>query len=271
VVWGSPTIRHDVTGVKQLVIDTPSGGHVRLGQVADVRLAPYPVVIKHQGISRTLDVTADVSGRSLGAVTQDVTDRVQAMTFPLEYHAEVVGGNAALQSSDRRMLGFGLAALIGIYLLFQAATGSWRVATLLMVTIPLAAVGGLVAGYLAGGIMSVGALLGLLLVLALATRQGLVLVDRYTHLARESEADGPARVLRGTRDRLVPVLLTTLTVAAALLPFALTGDIPGTEIMHPVAVVALGGLVTATVVTLMVIPSLYLRFATGKEVSDENA
>jgi Cu/Ag efflux pump CusA len=194
-------------------------------------------------------------------VLADVRDRVQAMSFPLEYHAQVLGGTTERRDSDRRTLLIALAAAAGIFLILQAAAGSWRVAALLFGTLPLAAVGGVLAAPAAGGLTSLGALLGLLTAVGIAARSNLVLVRRYQSLDRLGPA--PERVLRGTQERFAPVVLTALAVAAALLPFALLGSVAGTEILHPLAVVALGGLVTSTLLTLFVLPALYLRFAGG--------
>ncbi|HSV68271.1 MAG TPA: efflux RND transporter permease subunit [Mycobacteriales bacterium] len=263
VVWGTSPTRHSLTSVQNLLIDTPSGGHVRLRDVASVRIGPYPTVIRHDAVSRSLDVTAGVSGRQLGAVVADVKSRLGALTYPLEYRAEVVSATGE-QGSGPLVLGFALAAVVGIVLLLQAASRSWRVAALLLVTLPLAGVGGVLAGSLAGGIMSAGALTGFLVVLAVTVRHGLLLVRGYQRLAESEAVDGTELVRRGTRERVAPIMLTALATAAAVLPFAVSGGVAGTEILHPLAVVVLGGLVTSTLVTLFVLPALYLRFGSSQ-------
>lgn len=260
VVWGTPAVRRNLTSVQDLLIDTPAGGHVRLSDVASVRMAADPAVIRHEDVSRYVDVTADVHGRSLDAVDREVTSKVRALSFPLEYHAQVVGQTAAQAASDRMLLLVLLAVLVGIFLLLQAATRSWGVALLLLLTIPLAGVGGVAAASLAGGIMSAGALMGLLVVLAVTTRSSLLLVTGYQRRAAEAGAPGSTTVLQGTRDRVVAVVLTAATLAAAMIPLAVFADLAGEEILHPLAVVVLGGLVTSLFVTLFVLPVLYLRF-----------
>jgi Cu/Ag efflux pump CusA len=154
-----------------------------------------------------------------------------------------------------------LVAAIGIFLLLQAASGSWRVAGLLFWTLPLAAVGGVLTAPLAGGVRSLGALAGLLAVVGVAVRGNVALVRRYRQLAAEGEPHGVDLVLRGTREAAGPVVLTALVTAALLLPFAVLGTVAGEEVLHPLAVVTIGGLVTATALTLLVLPVLYLRFA----------
>jgi CzcA family heavy metal efflux pump len=260
VVWGAPEIRQSLTSIRDLLIDTPDGGHVRLGDVADVRIAPSPNVITHDAVSRSLDVTADVRGRSLGAVTRDVAEGIKTITFPLEYRAELVGDYAVHQATQQRMVGIIVAAAIGILVLLQAAFGSWRLALMSFVTLPLALSGGVVAALLDGGIVSLGSLVGFFTILGIAVRNGIMLISHYQHLERhEGEAFGPALVLRGIRDRLVPIIMTTVATALVMLPFALV-DLPGTEIVHPMAVVVLGGLVTSTLLNLFVVPALYVRF-----------
>jgi CzcA family heavy metal efflux pump len=261
VVWGASVARHSLDSVQNLPIDTADGGHVRLRDVADVRIRPYPTVITHDDVSRSIDVAADVNGRALSSVLGDVKGRVQALAFPFEYHAEVFGDLATQQGSVRRTLAFVLAAAIGIFLLLQAASRSWRTGALLFCTLPLAGVGGVLAAYLAGGVMSLGAVVGLLAVLGIAVRGNLLLVRGYQRLGEQGVRPSAELVLRGTRERVAPTVLTALATAAALVPFVLLGSVAGTEVLHPLAVVVLGGLVTSTLLTLLVLPALYLRLA----------
>ncbi|MEN3356235.1 MAG: hypothetical protein V7637_217, partial [Mycobacteriales bacterium] len=154
VVWGTPATRVSLDSVRNLPIDVPGGGQVPLREVADVRIAPAPTVIAHDNVSRSLDVLADVKGRGVGAVLTDVRNRIGAMPFPFEYHAEVLSADQAGQGYQRSSRWVPLAALlaaVGIFLLLQAASGSWRVAALLFGTLPLAVVGGVLTAPLAGG------------------------------------------------------------------------------------------------------------------------
>jgi Cu/Ag efflux pump CusA len=262
VVRGTPDVRRSLTDIRRLLIDTPNGGHVRLGAVADVRIRPTLQAIQRESSSRRIDVTADVSGRSIGAVQDDVKRRLRDVSFPLEYHAQVIGNATGEASSATRLLGFGIVAAIGIFLLLQAAFGSWRLAALAFLTLPLALVGGEIAALIAGGTVSLGALAGFLAVFGIAARNGVVLVTHYQRLQRDGgEAFGPALVTRGARERLVPVLMTASATALVMLPLLILGDRPGYEVVHPMAIVIVGGLVTSTLLTLFVLPALYLRFA----------
>jgi CzcA family heavy metal efflux pump len=263
VVWGAPATRHSLTNIQDLQIDTPGGGHVRLGDVATVRVAPDPTVINHDDVSRYVDVTAGVSGRSLGAVTHEVDQRVRAIQFPLEHHAEVLEAAAARQADVRWVLSVAAAAVVGILLLLQAAFGSWRLAALVLLCLPLALVGGVLAALAVGGqITSLGSYAGLFTVLAIAARNCVVLVRHYQALQDESPQEvGAGLVLRGAQERLAPIVLTALATGLPLLPLVFLGDVAGLEVIRPLAIVILGGLVTATLVSLLVVPFLYLRFA----------
>ncbi|MGE5765474.1 MAG: efflux RND transporter permease subunit, partial [Mycobacterium leprae] len=141
VVWGSPEIRRSERDIEQLLIDTPDGGHVRIGDVADVRVVANPAVIRHESVSTYLDVTVDVSGRDAGAVAADIDRRLEQVTFPLEHHAELLGGYEERQAERARLLGAAVAAAVAVFLLLQAAFRSWRLAILSFVTLPLALVG----------------------------------------------------------------------------------------------------------------------------------
>jgi CzcA family heavy metal efflux pump len=266
VVWGTPETRNSVSDIRNLLLDTPHGGHVRLGDVADVRVAPTPTVIHHEALQNRIDVVADVRGRDLGAVVEAVDGRLDDIQFPVEYYPALLGEAAEREAAEERMLGFTLAVAIGILLLLQAAFRSWRLAVLFFLALPVALAGGVFGALLDGGMFSLGTLMGFLGVLAIAVRHGIMLIRHYQHLEeREGEPFGPGLVLRGTRERFAPILVTALTAAAAMVPLVVLGNIAGLEIVHPIAVVILGGLVTATVFTLHVVPALYLRFGARRE------
>jgi Cu/Ag efflux pump CusA len=261
-VWSIPSVRTSVTSIEQLLIDTPGGGRVRLGDVAAVRIRPTPNVIVHEGGLRRIDVTADVRGRDLGSVSRDLRARLSGVAFARGYHAELLGEFAERQAAQRRIVVFGVGAALAILLLLQVSYGSWRLATLSFVTLPSALVGGVLAAFIAGRVISLGSLVGLLTVLGIAARNGILLISHYQHLERaEGRTFGAALVLRGCRDRLSPILMTTLATGLALVPLVVIGAVPGHEIEHPMAVVILGGLVTSTLLNLFLVPALYLRFA----------
>jgi CzcA family heavy metal efflux pump len=262
IVIGAPNTRQSVTSLQEMLIDTPNGGHVRLKDVAQVRVTPAPNVVKRENASRRLDVGANVRGRDLGAVSRDVEARVAAISFPREYHPEILGEYAERQAAQQRLLAYAGAAVVGLFLLLVMAYGSWRLAILSFLTLPSALVGGVLAAYLGSGVLSLGSLVGFLTVLGIAARNGIMMINHYQHLERhEGETFGPGLVLRGARERLSPILMTALATGLALIPLIVLGDIPGHEIELPMAIVILGGLITSTLLNLFVLPSLYLRFA----------
>jgi CzcA family heavy metal efflux pump len=260
-VWSTPAARRSVTDVANLLIDTPDGGHVRLGDVATVAVRPTPNVVERDNGSRRIDVGANVRGRDLGSVAREVDRAVKAIQFPRGYDAKVLGEFQERQAAQRRLLVFAIGAAIAILLLLQAAFGSFRLAALSLLTLPMALVGGVLAAYLGGGVISLGSLVGFFTVMGIAARNGILMINHFQHLERyEGESFGPALVLRGARERLSPILMTALATGLAVVPLVVTGDVPGHEIEHPLAVVILGGLFTSTLLNLLVVPSLYLRF-----------
>jgi Cu/Ag efflux pump CusA len=173
----------------------------------------------------------------------------------------VLGESTELAAAQKNLLIYGIAAALAIFALLQASFGSLRLALVLFLTLPMALVGGVLAVWLGGGILSLGSLVGFLTVFGIAARNGILMVSHFQHLEHEEgEAFGPALVLRGAKERLAPILMTALATALALVPLAIAGQIPGNEIQHPMAIVILGGLITSTLLTLFVLPSLYLRF-----------
>jgi CzcA family heavy metal efflux pump len=259
-VWSTPETRQSLTSIEELLIDTPSGQQVRLGDIADVRIAPTPNSIGHDGLARRIDVEANVSGRDLGSVVGDVEQALTEIDFPAEHHPEMLGEYQERQAAEGRLLAFGIAAAIGVFLLLQASYGSTRLAALTFFTLPSALVGGVLATYFTGGVISLGSLVGFFTVLGIAARNGIMMINHFQHLEQyEGETFGPALVLRGARERLSPILMTALATGLALVPLVIAGSIPGHEIEHPLAIVILGGLVTSTLLNLFVVPSLYLR------------
>jgi len=258
IVQGVPSTRRSVDDVRNLLIDLPKGGQIRLGQVADVRVVDRPAVIQRDAVSRRVDVVAGVDGRSVNAVTADIKQQIATLDFPLEHHAEVMQQSTADEVGTARAIGVAIAAVLAAFLLFQAAFGSWRLALLQTVALPLALSGGVVAGLFTGRQFTLGSLLGLLAVLGLAARTGLSMItDLQAADATRSGQDREAAIQTAARVRLVPVLTSTLAIAALALPFVVLGARPGLEIVHPLAVVLLGGLVTTALLTLFGLPALY--------------
>ncbi len=266
VVWGVPAARQSVTSIQELLIDTPSGGHVRLKDVASVRIVPSPTEIHRDAVARCMDVTAKVHGRDLAAVALDVNRGIQRINFPLEYRAELLGEYAERLAAQRRVRALAIAAGIGILLLLQAYFRSWRLTAVLLLTLPMSLVGCVLAALVTGRLVSFGSVVGFLAVLGIAVRHGIALIDRYrdseTH---PGEAFGAALVQRVTREQSASILASVVTTAMFFLPLAFFGSVAGLEIVHPMAIVVLGGLVTATLFVLVGIPAAYLLFGAARE------
>jgi len=260
-VWSIPEARQNLTNVREMLIDTPDGGHVRLADVASVTVKPTANMIQRENAARRLDVQASAKGRDLGSVVADVEKRLQTVRLPLGYHAELQGEWKERQAASKTLMFLAIFAAIGILFLLETSFKSWRLGILSFVTLPSALVGGALAIYFSTGVVSLGSLVGFLTILGIAARNGIMMINHFQHLERfEGETFGPALVLRGARERLSPILMTTLATGLALVPLVVAGSIPGHEIEHPLAIVVLGGLITSTLLNLFIVPSLYLRF-----------
>lgn len=269
VVWGAPHVRQNLTAINDLLIDTPGGDQVRLGEVADVQIRPNLVSINHNFSSRHVDVTANVAGRNLESVLGEVQRAIEGISFPLEHHAELAGDFAENRAAERQLLLLSGAAAVGVLLLLQAAVGSWPLAATLFLALPAALSGGVLATLLAGARTELGSLIGLFTVFTIFVYAALTLIRAYQQDRRKTGAPLDAEAIRmATRERLAPTLATVVATAAAFLPFVFLGDSAGLEILHPMAVATLGGLVTATLVTLLTVPGLYLRFGAGAPLEE---
>jgi Cu/Ag efflux pump CusA len=262
VVWGTPATRASLGSVQDLMIDTSRGGHVRLGDVADVAIEPTEAVITHQDLSRSLDVTANVDGRGVDDVRADVEAAIAGMAFPLEYHAELVADDTTDTGASSRAIAVVVAAVLGVILLLQAALGSWRLTAVAALVVPVAAAGSLIAAEIAGGEFSLGSLLGTVATLTLSARFALLLFRQLQQLQRGS-GDGLDLTLvsRGARARCISIVTTTVVLVLAFVPVMLASGVEGAEVVRPTAVAILGGVIAAALLSLFALPALYLRFA----------
>ena len=259
VVWGAPEARHSLTNLKDLWVEKSNRHYARLGDVADVSIVSVPTVIKHEQIAPYVDVVANVAGRDPGSVADDVDEVLEKMKFPLEYYPDLLGEYAEREKAADHIVGAGAAALIGIFLLLQACFQSWRLALIAFLALPASLAGGVLASGLSGGVISLGSIVGLLALLGIAARNGVLLIDHYQRLERQEAVPfGLELALRGARERLTPLLASSAAIIAALLPILAFGRSPGLEIVLPTAIVIIGGVIASTLVTLFVLPVLYL-------------
>ena len=264
-VWGVERVRSDLQALRELLIETPGGARVPLGDVAELAITPAPNEIKREGASRRIDVTCNVAGTDLGSVAREIQQRVQKLPFAQGYHPEFLGEYAARQASRNRLLFFSAFSVIGILVLLHVDFRSMRLVLLVALTLPFALIGGVIGAFLSGGVLSLGSLVGFITVLGIAARNGIMIISHYRHLEKdEGMAFGVPLVMRGAEERLAPILMTASCAALALLPLVVRGNIPGHEIEYPMAVVILGGLVTSTLLNLFLVPSLYAAFGRGK-------
>lgn len=260
VVWGAPAIRQSVEDVRALVVPTPSGANVALGDVADVDVAPNATVIRHEAAESFLDVIASTGDRDIQDIAADIDAALAELTFPIEYHARLLGGYAEERAAQSRVLSVVVAALIGIFVFLQAAFSSWRLALMVFASLPLAVAGGVIAILITGAEASLGSVVGIIAIIALATRGTVLLIRRY----EDREADGVPfdgeLVAGGTREVLVPTVGPILALAAVFIPLAAASGFAGLEIVGPMAIVILGGLISTSLLLLFVLPAVYLRW-----------
>jgi copper/silver efflux system protein len=239
------------------MFDTPTGQKVPLSQLASIVVDRGPNTISRENVQRKIVVQANVAGRDLGSTVADIQRAVaQEVSLTAGYHI-VYGGQFESQSEATRQLGaLSLLSIAAIFLILYAEFGSTRVAALVMANLPLALIGGILAVMLTGGIVSIASLVGFVTLFGIATRNGILLVAHYRQLLREGVPFREA-VVRGSLERLSPILMTALTAGLALIPLAIGGGEPGNELQTPMAIVILGGLLSATALNMLVLPALY--------------
>jgi CzcA family heavy metal efflux pump len=253
--------RRSVETLRATLIDTPAGARVPIAHVAEVHLDQGPNTINRENVQRRIVIQANVAGRDLGGVIDDVRSAVSArVTLPSGYWLQYGGQFESQERAAQQITVFSLAAIAGIFLLLYVALNSARLVALVMANLPLALIGGVVAVFLSGGTLSIASLIGFIALFGIATRNGIMLITHYRHLVDEEGVSLADAVMRGSLERLSPILMTALVTGIGLVPLALGAGEPGKEIQHPMALVILGGIVTSTVLNMLVIPALYLRF-----------
>lgn len=261
IVKGTQATRNSLNSVTDMLVDKPEGGHVRLGDVAKVTLRPNQTVIQHDNTSRRVDVVANIQGRDLSAVKAEVETAIRSLQFPLEYHAEIPKQYGEQQAAGALFWWLAAAAAAGVLVLLLTVLGSWRLAGLSFVLLPVALAGGVVAAELTGGIGSVYVLVALAAVLAFAVRDVVLLMGTYQSLQSKDPAAAPAvHMEHAASERLQPTILSAVITGLALVPLVLLGGSVGSSMLLPLALIVWGGLITSALLTLYVLPVLFLRF-----------
>jgi CzcA family heavy metal efflux pump len=259
MVWLKEEARSNLDTIRDLLVDTPTGQKIPLAQVASIDYGTGPNTINRENVSRLIVVSANVSGRDLGSVVDDIQTKVrQSVQLPTGYFIQYGGQIESEQRATQNLLVFGGLALAIIAVLMYFAVKSVAAMLMIMVNLPLALVGGIFSIALGGGIISVASMVGFITLFGVATRNGLMLVDNYNGKLAQGMPFINV-IFEGSMERLVAILMTALTSALGMIPLVI-GSGAGKEILQPLAVVVLGGLFTSTALTLLVLPALYAQF-----------
>ena len=260
VVRFAEQYRGSIERIAAAWIDTPSGAQVPLSYLATIRQDLGPNQITRENAQRKVVVQSNVAGRDVQGVVSEMQERVRAeVSLPDGYFVEYGGQFESAEAASRTIGTLSLLAGALIFLLLFTEFGSGRQAVLVMVNLPLALVGGVVAVMLTGGVLNIASMVGFITLFGIAVRNGILLVSHYNHLLDEGLPLREA-VWQGSMERLNPIAMTALTTGLALVPLAMAGGEAGNEIQSPMAKVVLGGLLTALVLNMIVVPTLFLRF-----------
>ncbi|HLE69977.1 MAG TPA: efflux RND transporter permease subunit [Vicinamibacteria bacterium] len=250
--------------IGEVPMATPSGARVPIAQIAEVRLDRGPNTIHRENLERRIVVQANVSGRDMASAVEDVRRAIStSVVLPTGYSIRYGGQFEAREKASRQILLLSLLSVSGVFLLLYLALGTVRESVLVMANLPLAFIGGVLVAAAAGGVLSVGSLVGFITLFGIATRNGIMLVSHYQHLLEREGRGFREAVVEGSIERLSPILMTALVTGAGLLPLVLGAGEPGKEIQQPMAVVILGGMVTSTFLNMIVVPVLYFKTKRG--------
>jgi Cu/Ag efflux pump CusA len=266
-----PDSRRSIAKVANLPLRQPNGVYILLGQIADIRQSAGRYQILHLGGQRVQAVTANVSGRDLSSYVAKARAAIaEQVRLPQGVYLDFAGSAEAQKKSTKSLAINAGFAIAGILVLLSVVTGSWRNLLLILANLPFALVGGVLAVFATGGLMTLGSMVGFVTLFGITLRNSIMMISHYEHLvAGEGHAWGPAIAIRGARERLTPVLMTSIVTALGLLPLALGMNEPGREIDGPMAMVIVGGLFTSMVLNLLVLPALALKYGRFAQAPDE--
>ncbi len=258
-IWSAHENRDSMTDIYELPIETPAGDRVALQDIASVSIVPTANAVNRENLARRIHIEAELDGVDLSTAIDAVEDVLDETEFPIGYYPELLGEFAERQAASNNLLRVSLFAAVAIFVLLYMSYSSVRLAALSFFALSAALVGGVVAAWMSGGVLSLGSLVGFLTILGIAARNGIMLINHYQHLQKEEGMPfGVDLVLRGAQERVAPILMTALTTGLALVPLVMSGNLPGHEIEYPMAIVILGGLMTSTLVNLFIVPAMYL-------------
>jgi len=255
------SVRESFEAIAATPIDTPTGQRIPLGMLATLTRDSSPNTITREGVARKMVVQANVADRDLSAVVEDLRAKITAdVDFPEGYFIVYGGQFESAEEATKTISMLSVLVVVGMYLLLAVAFGSGRNAALMLVNLPLSLIGGLAAVAFTSGVISIASLVGFVTLFGIATRNGILMVSHYQHLVQEEGLSASEAIVRGSMERLTPVLMTALSTGLALIPLVLAADEAGNEIQAPMGVVLLGGLLSSTVLNMLVVPVLFERF-----------
>lgn len=269
VVRFADEARNNLDALRNVTVDTPQGTQIPVSAVATIENLPGPNQVLRENTKRRIVIQSNVAGRDLGSVVGDMQDRIKTQVqLPEGYFLEYGGQFEAQQRSTRTLSILTVFSLIAIFFILLKALGDWRAAVQVMIKVPLALVGAIIALLLTGGVFSIATLVGFISLVGITSRNGIMMISHYLHLMKEEGEDFTEEmVIRGSLERLVPVLMTALTAGLSLIPLVIAAGEPGKEILHPLAVVMLGGILTSTLFDQAFTPAVFYRF--GRNISQK--
>jgi CzcA family heavy metal efflux pump len=268
VVRYAPQYRDDLESIRKTLIDTPAGGAIPLEMVADIRIDRGPNYISRENVQRKIVIQANVAGGDLRGAVDGIRDKIdENISLPPGYFVEYGGQFESEEEATRTMTLLSIISIVAILVLLYLEFGNFRQAILVMVNLPLALIGGIVSILFTEGIISIASLVGFITLFGIAVRCGILMVSHYNYLIDEEKKPLHEAVIQGSLERLSPILMTAMTTGLALVPLALAGDKPGSELQSPMAIVILGGLITSTFLNLIVVPALFIRWGRKGQIA----
>jgi CzcA family heavy metal efflux pump len=261
VVRYAPQFRNDLEAIRNALIDTPDKEQVLLRMVADIQIEKGPNYISRENVQRKMVVQANVAGRDLLSVVNEIKTKIgENVHLPQGYYVEYGGQFESATEATRMITLLSILSIMAIFVALYLEFASFRQTLLIMVNLPLALIGGVVALFFTEGIITIASMVGFITLFGIAVRNGIIMVSHYNYLMKSEGKSLREAIIQGSVERLNPIMMTALTTGLALLPLALSTDQPGSEIQAPMSIVILGGLLTATFLNMIVIPVLFAKW-----------
>ena len=264
VVRYAPEYRNNIDAVRRSLIDTPTGAQIPLEMVTDIKIDKGPNYISRENVQRKIVVQANVAGRDLQSVVDEIQSNIaENVNLPQDYYVEYGGQFESAAEATRMITFLSMLSIFAIFIALYLEFGNFRQSILIMVNLPLALIGGVISIFFTQGIITIASIVGFITLFGIAVRNGIIMISHYNYLIEKEGLSIRDAIVKGSLERLNPILMTALTTGLALLPLALALDQPGSEIQAPMSIVILGGLITATFLNMIVIPVLFEKWGRG--------